>query len=480
MAQYWGLALAVNYLIAAVVITSVLRRRKEPMAMLLWIFAILSLPVLGSLLYGLVGSNRIRRKAGRRRRRIAHLITQFKHWAEQHAQAGETWTEAQLPEELAAIEQLGRRLSQMPATAGNAVRIYDEANATYAALEEAIRSARHHVHLEYYIWQPDETGRTFRDLLVEKARSGVQCRVLFDSVGCWRIGRRFTRPLLDAGAKVGFFLPLYPFRKRWSLHLRNHRKIAVMDGQVAFLGSQNIGDEYRGRLKRLSPWYDTHMRVDGPAALFVQQTFAEDWFFAAREDLGGDAYFPEPLRPGSSMVQLLPTGPDQDVRALEQLLFAAVSIARHSIRVETPYFVPDPGLRMALMHACYRGVRVQLILPTRSDSTLVLWAGRSFYAELLQAGVEIYEYDLGVLHSKIVTVDDRWCMLGSANMDVRSFRLSFEITALVYDEGVARELSASIERHCAHGRRITPRDAWQRHIGRQLIEGAARLFAPVL
>ncbi len=186
------------------------------------------------------------------------------------------------------------------------------------------------------------------------------------------------------------------------------------------------------------------------------------------------------MRPGNSIVQLLPTGPDQDVSALAQLLFAAVSVARHSIRIETPYFVPDPGLRMALMHACYRGVRVQLILPTRSDSTLVLWAGRSFYAELIQAGVEIYEYDLGVLHSKIVTVDDRWCMLGSANMDVRSFRLSFEITALVYDQAVARELSASIERHCAGGRRITLRSVWQRRWDRQLIEGAARLFAPVL
>jgi cardiolipin synthase len=480
MTRYLILALAAHGLLALLVVAAVLRRRKEPMSMLAWIFAIVTLPFVGSLLWGLMDSTRVRRKAGRRRRRVAHLLARLKERTAQHARGLTDGLVTDLPDDLRAVEQLGRRLAQMPATSGNVVRIYQEANATYAALEEAIRAAQRHVHLEYYIWQPDRTGRHFRDLLVAKAREGVECRLLLDAVGCWRLTRRFTHPLVAAGCRLAYFMPLYPLRRRFSPHLRNHRKIAVIDGRVALLGSQNIGDEYRGRLKRLSPWYDSHMQVSGPAALFLQQTFAEDWLFATRESLIVEDYFPTPECAGDSVVQVLPTGPDQDVSALDQLVFAAVSTATASIRIATPYFVPGAALRMALVHACYRGVRVQLVLPTRSDSPFVLWAGRSFYSELLDAGVEIYEFDEGMLHSKIVTVDDRWCMLGTANMDIRSFRLNFEITALVYDRRVTQELSESIARYCERARCIGLREVWNRSLPLQLYEGVARLFAPLL
>ena len=369
-----------------------------------------------------------------------------------------------------------------PAIGGNRVCLLTEANATYAALEQALRDAREHINLEYYVWRDDETGRAFGDLLCEKAAEGVECRLLLDAVGCWQLGRGFIRRLVDAGVRVAFFLPIHPFRlrKRWSVHLRNHRKIAVVDGVTALVGSQNIGDEYRGRKKRLSPWFDTHMRIDGPAALFLQQVFAEDWYLAARERLDQGAYFPAPQSRGESVVQVLPSGPDMGVNALGQVLFAAVSAARESVRMATPYFVPDAALRWALTYACYRGVRVRLVLPTRSDSQLALLAARSFYPELLNAGVEIHEYDAGVLHSKLVTVDERWGMLGSANMDARSFRLNFEITALIYDPGVVGEMVRYIDKYCEQARRVSQREVWQRGMVRQVGEGAARLFAPLL
>jgi cardiolipin synthase len=480
MVQYLLVAVALHAALALLVVVSVLRRRKEPMSMLAWIFAAVTLPFLGAALYGLLSTTRVRRKVSRRRRRVAHLMARLNERAALRTRGLQERLAVDLPEDLHAVEQIGFRVGQMPATAGNVVRVYAEANATYAALEEAIRGAQRHIHMVYYIWQPDETGRYFRDLLVEKARQGVECRLLLDAVGCWRLTRRFTQPLLLAGCRVAFFMPLYPLRRRFSPHLRNHRKIAIFDGRVAFLGSQNIGDEYRGRRKRLSPWYDTHLRVEGPATLFLQQTFAEDWAFATHESLTDDAYFPNPECVGDSVVQVLPSGPAEEASSLGQVVFAAVSTARESIRIATPYFVPSAGLRMALTHARYRGVRVRLVLPTRSDLPFVLWAGRSFYPELLDAGVEIYEFDGGMLHSKIVTVDDRWCMLGTANMDIRSFRLNFEITALLYDRRVTAELSAAIERHCEHARRIRPRDVWKRAWPLQLFEGAARLFAPLL
>lgn len=480
MVQYLIWALVAHGVLALLAVTAVLRGRKEPMSMLAWIFAIVTLPFVGSILCWLMESTHIRRKAGRRRHRVAHLMSILNRRTADRMQETHGSRAVDLPEDLKAIEQMGQRLAQMPATSGNAVHIYQEANATYAALGGAIRAAERHIHLEYYIWQPDETGRHFRDLLIEQARRGVECRLLLDAVGCWRLTRRFVRPLTEAGCKVAFFMSLYPWRRRISIHMRNHRKIVVIDGRVAFVGSQNVGDEYLGRRKKLSPWYDTHMRVTGPATLFLQQTFAEDWFFATHESLIDDDYFPTPHRAGDSIVQILPSGPERDISPLGQIIFAAVSTARSNIRIETPYFVPDAALRMVLIHACYRGVRVQLVLPTRSTHPLVLWAGRSFYPKLLDAGVEIYEYDAGMLHSKIITVDDRWCMLGTANMDVRSFRLNFEITALLYDRRVTRELAESIERHCESARRIEPRDVWQRSLPLQLFEGVARLFAPLL
>jgi cardiolipin synthase len=480
MPSLWVVALVLNLLLVLLVIASVLRQRKEPMAMLAWVLTIVFFPGLGMLLYWLMGSNMVVRRTKRRRRRLAHLVARLEAWTEQHVGPGRSAGDPELPPDLRSVAALGQRLAGMPAVGGNAVQIYLEANATYSALEQAIRAARHHIHLEYYIWNPDETGHAFRDLLVERARAGVECRLLLDSVGCWRLSRRFLRPLTAAGVQMAFFLPLYPLRKKWSPHLRNHRKIAVLDGQVGFLGSQNIGDEYRGRLQHLSPWYDSHLRLDGPAALFLQRTFAEDWLFATRENLAGEGYFGPPRRPGHSVVQILATGPDQNLSPLEQIVFAAVSSARRSIRIATPYFVPHAALRMALIHAASRDVRVELVLPTRSDLPFLLWAARSFYAELLEAGVRIYEYGDGVLHSKLVTVDDRWCMLGSANMDIRSFRLNFEVTALIYDAEVVLALAQSIAEYCHRARPVSLREVWNRPWHHQLAEGAARLFAPLL
>ncbi len=482
MGHFWLAFWCVHYLLAVVFVGSVLRRRREPTAMVAWVFAILTVPVLGMVTYWLFGSNRLHRKVRRRRRRRAHLLSRIKGWAAQQTVPHAEGTEAKLPDDLVPIAQLGSGLADMPAIGGNEVKVLEEAEATYAALEEALRGAQQHIHLEYYIWRADETGRRFRDLLIERAREGVECRLLLDAVGCWGVPRSFLRPLVEAGGRVAFFLPLRPFplRKRWSLHLRNHRKIAVIDGRTAFLGSQNVGDEYRGRKAALSPWYDVHMSVVGPAALFVQSVFAEDWFFAVREQLDSERYFPEPDRAGDATVQILPTGPDQQMSILSQIMFAAVASAHTSIDIATPYFAPDLAMRMALAHACYRGVRVRVVLPTRSDSKLALWAARSFYAELIDAGVEVYEYEEGVLHSKLVTVDDRWCMLGSANMDVRSFRLNFEVTGLLYDASVALALTGYVDRFCAAGRRVTPREVWRQPLARRIGEGAARLFAPLL
>lgn len=481
MPGLWFWAVLAHSIIAIFTVGLVLRRRAEPVSMLAWIFSAVTVPFLGAFLYAIFGSNRVRRKAHRKRGKVVHIVRQIEKEARQRAGGSTHDPNDTLDPDVRFIERFSRRLVQIPAVGGNQVRIYNESEETYRGLEEAIRAARHHIHMEYYIWQPDATGEHFRELMIEKAQEKVECRVLLDAVGCWKLPRRFYQPMLDAGVRVEFFLPFFPLRtRRWSLNLRNHRKIAVMDGNIAFMGSQNIGDEYRGRLKRLSPWYDSHMRVCGPASLFLQQTFAEDWVFATGEQLQGEEYFAPPKSCGESLVQILPTGPDQDVSVLGHLAFAGVSAAHKSIRIATPYFVPNTALMLALVHACYRGVKVQIVVPTRTDNVLALWAGRSFYAELLDAGAEIYEFADGLLHSKIISVDDRWCILGSANMDARSFKLNFEISAVMYDTTLSTELGAYIERRCRQSQRITAQDVWSRGAAGRVAEGIARLFSPVL
>ncbi len=476
----WLVAVAIaHFVLAASCVASVLRHPREPTAMLAWIYAIIFMPLVGPFFYWMIGSQRTYRKISKRRKRVARLQTRAREARnyETPSADGPTWRD-DLPADLAAVEEMGRRLTLMPATPGNRVDACEEANATYAALEAALRSAQHHIHLQYYIWNGDETGRHFFDVIAERARQGVECRVLLDSVGCFALPRRLLEPLRQSGVHVAFFLPLGRTTRRWAFHLRNHRKIAVIDGRIGFTGSQNIGDEYRGRLKHLSPWFDTHLRIEGPATLGLQQTFAEDWLFATRESLPDDPYFKIPPRAGDSVVQILPTGPERGVSPLQQILFAAVSSAEKSIKLVTPYFVPDRSMQSALLYARVRGVQVRLILPTRTDVPLTLHAARSFYPPLIDAGVEIFEFGGGVLHSKVMTVDDRWCVVGSANMDVRGFRLNFEITAMMFDTPLAQALGASIERRCGESRQVTAREVWNRPAWREIFEGAARLFTP--
>lgn len=480
LAHPWSLVLACNYLLAVLAVLTILRRPRDPTAMLSWIFAVLLLPFIGLFVYWLFGENHVVQRAGKRRRRIIRRLTRMGRWDPDAPFRGVVAAHEARDQELLEVEQLTERVGGGPAIGGNQVLAFEESQQTYAAIEQAIRAARHHVHMTYYIWQPDETGRFFRDLLIEKAQTGVECRVLLDSVGSFKLGKRFLQPLHDAGVEVAFYLPLFPFRKNWSLHLRNHRKIVVVDGDLGFTGSQNIGDEYRGRLKKLSPWYDSHLQIRGPAVGLLQQVFAEDWLLATGRTIKDPAYFRVPPAAGETVMQIVPSGPDRDVNSLIHILYAMVSRARRSVRVATPYFCPDPLIQTALLHAAYRGARVQLLLPTRSDAPLILWAGRSFYKELIEAGIEVYENDKGVLHSKVITVDDRWALVGSANMDIRSFRLNFEITAMLYDADVTAQLVATIERRVAESRRLMANDVNRGGAVREVLQGAARLFAPLL
>lgn len=475
----WSTLAIVSEVLAFAVIVALLRRPREPRAMLAWILVLILVPVLGLVFFATISEprrewHRVRRRRSRRRMR-AFADDRSERLAEDH-----TYDSADAKPELRPLIRLTERLGAYLPTHGNKVTIYQDAERTFTGIENALESARSHIHLEYYIFQPDETGAIIRDLLIRKAREGVECRLLLDFIGCWRIPRRFLAPLREAGAQVAWSLPMLPFRGRWRVNFRNHRKIAIVDGRIGFTGSQNIGDEYRGRLRRLGPWRDTHLGIEGPAVLHLQEVFAHDWFFTTKQELIGHRYFPEPQVSGEHIVQIAPSGPDQRERVLHQLLLAAVNSARSSVCIITPYFVPDTAMIFALQSAAYRGVCVRLLIPANADHRVVLWAGRSFYHELCSAGVEVYEHNRMMLHSKVVILDEDWAMVGSANMDERSFRLNYELTTILYSRAMAEDLFQDFESLIENSCRITPSDPAQVPFGESIRLGLARLASPML
>ncbi len=481
-----GLLTALDLVLVAIGAYYVLSHPREPRAMLAWLLAFLLIPVLGVVLFFVISDPRLsrsRRRLARRRRELDPALWS-KLRAYHEAFAARPHWEGEGTRRRAFHELATRVNNRQPPTAHNVLTIYhDRAAESAHALEVAIAGARHHVHLEYFIFRPDQSGQRIANLLAARAREGVRCRLLVDHVGNWGWPAGFAERLRDAGVEVAFFMPVLPWRarRRWSsrLNFRNHRKIAVIDGAVAFTGSQNVGDEYFGVAGPKGLWVDTHLRLAGPAVYELQETFIEDWHVATGEDLFEVAQFPDPVNgpDATHVVQVIPSGPDYDAQIMHHLLLAAISAADASVCIATPYFVPDTAMVLTLEAAAYRGVDVRLLVPDSSDHRLALWAGRSYYRELAGAGVQIREFGPRFLHSKLVLVDHAWGLIGSANMDERSFRLNFEITTVLYDEGPVGELQGEFD------------DMWQGArvpdltipVGRleQLRLGFARLVSPM-
>lgn len=442
-------------------------QKREPVATLSWLLALATLPYLGFLVYFLFGPQRIRRQRLRRGRSRTTLD-----------QAVPSAGGDPIAVELA---RLGQAATGLPPSTATSARWLVDGHATYAALEEAIAGARHHVHLEYYIWEPDRTGQRLLALLAERARAGVRIRLLLDAVGSSRLRHRHLLPLLDAGGEVGWFHPtrFRPFTRPW-LNLRTHRKIVVVDGLTGFTGGINITDAQDETLDPRA-YRDLHLRVEGQVVRSLQLVFMEDWVYAAGcdpRDFNQPGYWPKAV-PGPIPAQLLVSGPDSSWESIHRMYVGAIHEARRRVWLATPYFVPGEAARMALTSAALGGLDVRLLVPRRCDSLLVTLAARSYFDELLAAGVKVYEYGPRMIHTKALLVDEELCMVGSANFDHRSFRLNFEASLLLRDRGSCASLEALLEQKFSAAtpvRADRPAGLW-RH---RLPEAFARLLSPLL
>lgn len=444
-------------------------QKREPVATLSWLLGLALLPYLGFLIYHVFGPQRIHRQRLRRARSRELLPADGDLGGTFHVDAAE-------------LARLGAATTGLPPASASDVRLLVDGGAKYGALLADIAAAERHVHLEYYIYEPDRTGTALRDALVERARAGVQVRLLLDAIGSAR-ARRFFRPLLDAGGELAWFHPMRfgrIWRRPWA-NLRTHRKIVVIDGRVAYTGGMNITDEQDERLGD-SAYRDLHLRLEGQVVRSLQLVFCEDWAYATgdRGFLAGVAReTPREAAPGPVRAQVLVSGPDSPWEAIHRLHVSAIQAAKTRVWMTTPYFVPGEAAMMALTSAALAGLDVRLLVPRESDSTLVTLAARSYFGPLLLAGVRIHEYGPRMLHSKSLLVDDALVVVGSANFDHRSFRLNFEVSVLFDDPGIAAELSALFEGELAHAPRV--------HRGRprpllraRLPEALARLMSPLL
>jgi cardiolipin synthase len=326
----------------------------------------------------------------------------------------------------------------------------------------------------------------------------VRVRVLVDGVGSSALGRSFLRPMREAGVMFARFNPVTFARIRSRVDFRNHRKIVVCDGTVGFTGGVNISDDYlpavegpRPALERLreaqkekkghaGPWRDTHVRVTGDAVRWLQLTFLDDWYYATGYAARDKEYFPAQARAGEHLVQIVASGPDRDVEPIQKMYFAAIATARERVLVTTPYFVPDDAILTALTTSAMRGVDVRVLVPRRSDSLVVTAAARSYYDTLLAAGVRIYEYQPTMIHAKTVVVDDFFAAVGTANMDNRSFRLNFEVTAILYGEAHAATLATQFEEDLGASKEVTLASRQHVRLRWRVAEAGARIFSPLL
>jgi cardiolipin synthase len=335
--------------------------------------------------------------------------------------------------------------------------------------------------MQFFIFRPDESGRRFIHELALAARRGVEVRFLYDSVGSYNLSHRTLRELKEAGGKVAAFLPLFNPLYRLRINLRNHRKILIVDGHTGFTGGLNIGDEYLSKHPKFGYWRDTHFRIHGPAVESLQRVFLEDWYFAAEEAMKGGEYYPRfPDLPGRSPVQIVHSGPDTEYKVIRETYFAGILRGRKRVWIASPYYVPDAGLRDAIILAGRAGVDVRFLGLFRPDKWIPFLAARYYWEELLAAGVKVYQYARGMMHSKYVLVDGEWASIGTANTDNRSLFLNFEVNCLLYDAAAVAELEAHFLKDLEWSIRLDPKVFGARPLASRLAENAARLMSPVL
>jgi cardiolipin synthase len=365
-------------------------------------------------------------------------------------------------------------------TNDNELQVLRNGKETFPEIFGTIEKARHHIHLEYYIIEDDTIGNTLREILIRKAREGVEVRLIYDDVGSWKLKNRFIRSMSDAGVKVDCFMRVRFPMLTSRVNYRNHRKILVVDGEIAFVGGLNFADRYLDGVPGIGPWRDTHLKVVGGGATALQIIFMADWYFVSKEILKGENYFKAFEAGTGKLVQITASGPDSDWESISQAYFVAIASATDYVYISTPYLMPTPDIVTALKTSALGGVDVRIIVPGLSDAITPKWGTNSFVEELLEAGVKVYFYKIGFVHTKVIIADGLFCSVGTANLDFRSLETNFEVNAMIYDEETAGILVSQFLEDQEKSELVVLEEWIKRPRINKIKESFSRLVSPML
>ncbi len=472
------------YIYLVITVVLLLLDNREPSSTLAWVFVFLLFPIVGVLIYIFVGRN------WRRTNRKTKLSQQFveKQLAEilsplvnrQEIEIRKLSEHQTLCKKKKLFHLLAESSNSILTTT-NDITVLQDGHEKFERLKADLREARQFIHLEYFIWRNDQLTEEIKDILIERARQGVEVRILYDAIGSIFLKKAYIESLRREGIHIYPYFNFLSLFKIHTLNYRNHRKIVVVDGKVGYNGGMNMGQEYVDGGKRFDMWRDSHLRIEGESVAVLQGVFTTSWFNTTEENLFDPKYFPRVMHTDDGVpVQITTSGPDSQWPSIKHLYFTLISQAENTVYIQSPYFVPDPSVHMALKMAALSGLDVRVIIAGVPDKRLPYWSAYTYFKDLLKAGVRIFHYQKGFMHAKTIMIDSEICSVGTANMDVRSFHLNYEINTLIYDDQLTKSLENDFMTDLKDSREFTLRDYGRLNEAVKLRNSLARLLAPLL
>ncbi|WP_183475442.1 cardiolipin synthase [Mesonia hippocampi] len=475
----WPILLGLNYLTAFVVALFIISNNRNPIRTISYILVLITFPFVGLIVYYFFGTEY--RKSKMFQRKMVFSSPTIKKWEERLKLSTlqlEKLTENLLENKIK-IVKLVQRNQYKPLVLDNEVKILINGEEKFKSLYQDLCNAKKHIHLEYYIIKDDTTGLAFIDIICQKAKQGIQVRLSYDDVGS-KLSRKTKQKLSAAGVEHYPFMPVLFSRLTRKLNYRDHRKIAIIDGEIGYLGGINISDNY-ANLENKTYWRDTHIKVSGDVVKLLQSQFLLNWNFVSKTEIQiTDDFFPEIEKQGNIPVQLVASGPDSSFPHIMEALFTAINTATKQIVITTPYFIPNEQILTALTTASRRGVEVQVLIPKQGDTWTATYATNSYIEQLLRSGVKVFRYTKGMIHAKVMLVDDNFSSIGTSNMDYRSFEINFEINALIYHKETTAKMYEIYHKDLQDAEMLTLAAWRQRSRTKKIKESFSRLWAPLL
>ncbi len=476
---FWQIFSLVFLVTAIPVAVMIILEKRSPFKTIAWILVLILVPIIGLGFYlffgqeyrkqklfsrrGVKSLSKIRKLSTKQLREIEHINFQFSPEVQEKKN----------------LIRLLLNNSDSLLTTGNECKILNNGEETFKAIFAAIKRAKHHIHLEYYIIDNDKIGNQLTNLLIEKSKAGIEVRIIVDDVGSWDLKEKFFRRLREAGIEIYPFMEVRFPRLTSRVNFRNHRKILVVDGKIGFTGGINVADRYIHGKPKIGPWRDTHLQITGDAVAIMQVIFAADWYFVINENLTGEKYFPPLTEENGTPVQISASGPDSDWENIEQAYILAILNAKKYVYITTPYLMPPQTIVSALKTAALSGVDVRIIIPEKSDAVTPKWCSFSYVEQFLEAGIKIYFYQSGFIHSKTLMIDNVFSTIGTTNLDFRSLETNFEINAFIYERKFTRSLLRHFLNDLRNSREIKLSEWTKRPWQFKLRESLAHIVSPM-